>query len=53
LGIRSEGATLTFALYRVDVTEVVVTTPDPDTRQIHIAWWNDATGAGRHVRPGG
>lgn len=53
LGIRRAGERLTFVLYRVDVSEVVVTGPDPDTGQIRMEWWNDATGAGSHVRPGG
>jgi hypothetical protein len=53
LGIRPAGTKPTFALYRVDVSEVVVTDPNAETRQIHLAWWNDVTGAGRHIRPAG
>ena len=53
LGIVAEGTELRFGLFRVDVGEVVVTEPATETRQIRIEWWNDASGAGRHVRPGG
>jgi hypothetical protein len=53
LGIVAAGTKLRFGLFRVDIGEVVVTEPVPQTRQIRIEWWNDASGAGRQVRPGG
>lgn len=53
LGLVAEGSRPTFALFRVDVSEVVVTGPDPESGQILIEWWSEATGPGSHVRPGG
>ena len=47
------GTEPTFARFRIDVEEVVVTRPDPESRQILVEWWSEASGAGRLVRPGG
>lgn len=43
----------TFTLYRLDLDEVVVTTPDPESRQILVEWWSAASGLGRMTRRGG
>ena len=53
LGLASPGADQTFSLFRLDVGEVVVTRPDPDTELILVEWWNTQRGSGRATRLGG
>ena len=47
------GTEPSFARFRIDVEEVVVTRPDPESGHILVEWWTEASGAGRLVRPGG
>ena len=47
------GTEPTFSRFRIDVLEVVMTVPDPESRQIRVEWWTAANGSGRLVRPGG
>ena len=42
-----------FSLFRLDVAELVVTRPDPETDLILVEWWNEASGLGRAVRQPG
>jgi hypothetical protein len=53
LGLVADGERPGFALFRIDIGELVVTRPDPDSGQILIEWWNHASGPGRAVRPPG
>jgi len=42
-----------FSLYRLDVSEVVVTRPDPKSGLILMEWWTPEKGPGRETRQGG
>lgn len=53
LGLVADGKEPSFALFRIDVGEVVVTRPDPASAQILVEWWSEATGPRRAVRPPG
>ena len=40
-------------LFRLDVSEVVVTRPDPESELILVEWWNSQRGTGTAKRKGG
>jgi hypothetical protein len=53
LGMARNSEEPRFSLFRLDVTEVVVTRPDPDTGLILVEWWTPANGVKRLTREGG
>ena len=42
-----------FSLFRLDIVEVVVTRPEPETGMILVEWWTPDGGLGRLTREGG
>jgi hypothetical protein len=53
LGLARNSDEPRFSLFRLDVTEVVVTRPDPGTGLILVEWWTPANGMSRLTREGG
>jgi hypothetical protein len=53
LGMERTDGEPRFSLYRLDVSEVVVTRPDPESGLILMEWWTPERGPGRATRQGG
>jgi len=53
LGMARAGEEPRFSLFRLDVGEVVVTSPDPESRLILVEWWTPGNGVSRLTREGG